>query len=137
MSNPVVEPMEVVCGVIENAQGQLLACLRPLGKHLGGLWEFPGGKVHPGESPESALARELMEELGVAVLVGTALSPVDWTYAEIRIRLLPFRCRIASGYPRPMEHEEILWGGREQLRTLRWADADIPILDEIFPPVAS
>ena len=54
--------IDVVCGVIENSEGQFLACLRPAGKHLGGLWEFPGGKVDPGESPESALVRELQEE---------------------------------------------------------------------------
>ena len=53
--------IDVVCGVIEDAEGRVLACLRPAGKHLGGLWEFPGGKVEHGEAPQSALARELRD----------------------------------------------------------------------------
>lgn len=55
--------IDVVCGVIENSEGQFLACLRPAGKHLGGLWEFPGGKVDPGESPESGLSASCRKNL--------------------------------------------------------------------------
>ena len=123
--------IEVVCGVIENAAGQFLACLRPEGKHLGGLWEFPGGKVDPGESPESALVRELLEELAVRVEVGSPLSPVIWNYGERTIRLLPFRCRIISGELRAVEHEQLLWCLPENFNDLIWAAADVPILREI------
>ncbi len=124
--------IEVVCGVIENSAGQFLACLRPLGKHLGGLWEFPGGKVDPGESPESALVRELLEELAVRVEVGGALSPVIWNYGERTIRLLPFRCRIIGGELRTIEHEQLLWCWPDRFTDLVWADADVPILREIL-----
>ena len=123
--------IDVVCGVIEDAEGRFLACLRPQGKHLGGLWEFPGGKVEPGESSVDALIRELLEELSVEVEVGQALSPVVWAYDERTIRLLPFRCGIIAGDLHATEHEELLWCSPENFHTLPWADADLPILREI------
>lgn len=123
--------VEVVCGIIENAEGGYLACQRPQGKHLGGLWEFPGGKVEPGESPETALVRELREELAVDVKIGRPLGPVVWTYGEKTIRLRPFLCRIVSGDLQSLEHEQLLWCLPVDFDKLPWADADIPILREI------
>lgn len=126
--------LDVVCGVIQNNAGQFLACLRPHGKHLGGLWEFPGGKIDPGESPETALIRELLEELAVVVEVGEPFSPVIWHYPDMTIRLLPFRCRIIKGEPRALEHEDVQWFFPKDFAALNWADADLPILREIFAP---
>jgi 8-oxo-dGTP diphosphatase len=123
--------IDVVCGVIEGANGRFLACLRPQGKHLGGLWEFPGGKVDAGESPEAALARELMEELGVLVHVGEPLREVVWHYEGRSIRLLPFFCTILSGELVAIEHEELRWCAPEDFDSLIWAAADQPILNEI------
>ncbi len=123
---------EVVCGVIENLAGQLLACQRPLGKHLGGLWEFPGGKVDAGESPEAALIRELREELAVQVEIVSPLQPVEWDYDGTRIRLLPYRCRITSGTPQVVEHQDLVWVSQEDWGNLAWAAADVPILRELF-----
>lgn len=125
--------IDVVCGVIEDAEGRFLACLRPQGKHLGGRWEFPGGKVEPGEAPAAALVRELREELSVEVEIGAALTPVIWTYDERTIRLLPFRCGIIRGDLHATEHEQLLWCSPENFHTLPWADADLPILREIAP----
>jgi 8-oxo-dGTP diphosphatase len=124
--------MEVVCGVIENSAGEYLACLRPDGKHLGGLWEFPGGKIDPGESPEAALVRELQEELAIRVEVGKALTPVVWIYGELTIRLLPFLCRIDGGELQAIVHDELVWCAPENFNDLAWADADVPILSEIY-----
>ena len=124
--------IDVVCGVIENERGELLACLRPAGKHLAGLWEFPGGKVDAGETPTQALLRELREELVIDVEVGAALSPVIWNYGEISIRLQPYRCRILYGTVTPLEHERITWCSRSNFRDLPWAEADLPILAELF-----
>jgi 8-oxo-dGTP diphosphatase len=123
---------EVVCGVIQNARGRFLACLRPEGKHLGGKWEFPGGKVDPGESHEAALSRELQEELGISVQVGQALRPVVWSYEKKWIRLSPFHCRIIRGDPQPLEHEKLIWCAPEDFDSLCWADADLPVLREIL-----
>lgn len=128
--------IDVVCGVIENASGQILACLRPAGKHLGGLWEFPGGKIDPGESPEAALVRELWEELAVEVEVGVALTPVVWIYENRTIRLLPFRCNIVGGVLQAVEHEELRWCSPENSSDLAWAAADLPILREISAAAA-
>jgi 8-oxo-dGTP diphosphatase len=123
--------VEVVCGVIRNSEGAYLACQRPSDKHLGGLWEFPGGKVDPGESPESALVRELREELAVEVEIGLPLGPVVWNYSEKTIRLRPFLCTILSGNLLALEHEQVLWILPADFDQLPWAPADIPILREI------
>ncbi|MCW1887493.1 (deoxy)nucleoside triphosphate pyrophosphohydrolase [Luteolibacter flavescens] len=122
--------IEVVAGLILDGTGRLLACKRPEGKHLGGKWEFPGGKVEPGESPSDALVRELEEELGIRVETATALTPVVWDYGRGPIRLHPFLCRILSGQPHPHEHSEIRWCGPDELGELDWAEADVPILEE-------
>jgi 8-oxo-dGTP diphosphatase len=122
---------EVVCGVIRNESGCFLACLRPQGKHLGGQWEFPGGKVEAGESHQAALIRELREELGVEVVVGTALQPVRWTYDRGEILLMPYLCVITCGQPHPHEHELITWCAPRDFAQLDWAAADLPILEQI------
>jgi len=124
--------IEVVCGVIENSEGHILAGLRPMGKHLGGLWEFPGGKVECGESPESALIRELREELAVDIEVGSPLGPVIWNYNERMIRLRPYYCRILAGEPQALEHEQLHWCPPQDFDVLSWAAADVPILHEIL-----
>lgn len=123
--------IDVVCGVVEDAEGRVLACLRPAGKHLGGLWEFPGGKVEDGESPRTALARELREELGVEVEVLGPLEPVPWQYERGPIRLLPFHCRIIRGEPVAHEHERLCWCACHELGELAWAPADLPVLEQL------
>ena len=123
--------IEVVCGVIQDAGGRYLACLRPPSKHLGGFWEFPGGKVEAGELPEDALVRELREELAVEVEVGRRLEDVVWNYDGGAIRLMPFLCRILSGELRAVEHEELRWCVPDDFHAIPWAPADLPILKEI------
>jgi 8-oxo-dGTP diphosphatase len=122
--------IEVVCGLIEDNEGRVLACLRPEGKHLGGKWEFPGGKIDPGETPEAALIRELQEELGVEVRIEAEFTPVEWDYSGRAIRLIPFCCAIISGTPTPLEHADIRWISAPHLGELDWAEADGPILAE-------
>lgn len=123
--------IDVVCGVIRDGRGWYLACLRPQGKHLGGCWEFPGGKINPGESPETALMRELREELGIEVAVGKGLEPVICHYRTTSIRLLPFLCEITDGVPLPLEHEDLRWCAPQDFDALTWAEADVPILRDI------
>ncbi len=124
--------IEVVCGVIRNDAGKVLACRRGLQRHLGGLWEFPGGKVDDGETAEVALARELMEELGVSVEVGERLGAVvEWTDGQVSIRLTGYWCRISEGIPEALEHEELRWCHVCELEGLEWAEADVPLVIEI------
>ncbi len=122
--------IEVVAGLILDDAGRLLACRRPEGKHLGGKWEFPGGKLEEGEDAAAALVRELEEELGIVVLPGELLTPVVWDYGRGPIRLHPIVCRIVAGELHPHEHSEIRWCGREELGALDWAAADVPVLAE-------
>jgi 8-oxo-dGTP diphosphatase len=122
--------IDVVAGLILDEAGRLLACKRPEGKHLGGKWEFPGGKLEAGESPEQALVRELEEELGIRIEAGASLTPVVWDYGRGPIRLHPFVCTILSGDPHPHEHSEIRWCSPDELKELDWAEADLPILGE-------
>lgn len=123
--------IDVVCGVIQDGEGRYLACLRPEGKHLAGQWEFPGGKIEPGESPQDALIRELYEELGIQVAIGTALRPVVCTYDRGTIRLLPFLCDITGGTLHAHEHAALQWCAPGDFSQLIWAEADLPILEEI------
>lgn len=124
--------LEVVCGIMRNSSGQILACRRGLDRHLGGLWEFPGGKVDAGETPEAALARELLEELGITVQVGKALSSVvEWTDGAVSIRLRGYFCEILKGNPHAHEHEEIRWCELFELPKLDWAEADLPLVEEL------
>lgn len=87
--------------------------------------------MDPGETPQLALERELMEELGIRVKVGLALKPVIWAYERTTIRLSPFRCTITSGEPRTIEHQRIRWCTPSEFTSLQWAEADLPILDDL------
>lgn len=128
--------VQVTCALIERS-GKVLVARRPEGKALAGKWEFPGGKIEPGETTESCLKREIEEELGCQVKVGPALSPVSHPYSGGTIRLIPFRCTIVCGEPKAMEHAEIAWLEPGDVRGLRLAEADGPILDEYLELVAS
>lgn len=122
--------IDVVAGLIVDAGGRLLACRRPPGKHLAGKWEFPGGKVEPGEDPATALVRELEEELGITVSPREPLTPVVHDYGRGPIRLIPIPCSIARGEPHPHEHDLIRWCTVAELGGLDLAEADLPILAE-------
>jgi 8-oxo-dGTP diphosphatase len=121
--------VDVVAAVIER-DGLILIARRPAALHLGGLWEFPGGKPHPGESPQAALEREIREELGAAAAVGPLLETVDWTYPEKRVRLSFFRCTIA-GEPRGLEGQEIVWVRPAELAAYRFPPADAVLLERL------
>lgn len=126
------EMIEVVCGVIRDDEGNVLACKRSAERHLGGLWEFPGGKVDAGENDHAALVRELREELAITVEVaGRIGEPVVWSDGKVSIRLSAYLCEISGGTPVAMEHEEIRWCGLGDLAALDWAEADVPIVTEI------
>jgi 8-oxo-dGTP diphosphatase len=122
--------IQVVCAIIVRENGAVLVCQRALGSHLGGLWEFPGGKVEPGESPEAALIREMREELALEVRCERALSPVEWDYGRGAMRLMPYLCRITAGEPQALEHAALRWCSCEEFSALEWAPADVPVWRE-------
>ncbi len=118
--------IEVVAAVIER-EGRILIARRPAALHMGGLWEFPGGKQKAGESARNALEREIREELGVGVTVGPLLETVDWAYPEKRVRLSFFRCAI-EGEPQALEGQEIAWVAALELPRYAFPPADAALV---------
>ena len=93
-------------------------------------WEFPGGKIDPGESATVCLQRELVEEMNVRITVGRPLAAVTHHYPDFTVTLYPFICSISSGEITLHEHEAIAWLSPDQLPALDWAEADGPVLDD-------
>ena len=100
-------------------------------------WEFPGGKIKSGESPEACLHRELNEELGIAVSVREALAPATHRYPTFTVTLHPFRCALESGTLTLHEHAAVLWLAPEELLTLDWAEADLPVIEAYLARMAA
>jgi 8-oxo-dGTP diphosphatase len=119
----------VVAAVIER-EGRILIARRPARLHLGGLWEFPGGKRQEGESAPEALAREIREELGATVTVGPLLETVDWTYPGKRVRIAFFRCRL-DGEPRALEGQEMAWVAPADLPRYEFPPADATLVERL------
>jgi 8-oxo-dGTP diphosphatase len=126
-----VKSRKVIVGAAIIADGRVLACERSAPPEVAGRWEFPGGKVEPGESDEQALARECAEELGVRVEVGERIGP-DVPLAHGRAVLRVFAVRLLDGdQPRALEHAAMRWLTAGELDTVRWLPADKPIVAEL------
>ena len=119
--------IHVACGIIES-NGLVLAAQRGRWMRIPLKWEFPGGKIEDDELPEECLRRELMEELGISVVVERALLPVTHDYPSLRVTLYPYVCRLMTGTPTNHEHEAIVWLSPEQMMTIDWAEADISVV---------
>ena len=119
----------VVAAVVER-DGRFLVSQRGPGSHLAGCWEFPGGKCEPDESLHDALRREMLEELGVSVVIEDGVGTVEHAYADRTVRLHFFRCRLA-GDPRPQLGQPIQWVEREALASLDFPPADAALLDKL------
>jgi 8-oxo-dGTP diphosphatase len=120
----VARHIDVVGAVIVD-DGLVLCAQRGPGA-LAGLWEFPGGKIEPGEAARAALAREIVEELGCAIEVGDEVTTTSHEYDCGVVILTTFWCRLVEGTPGPAEHAGITWLAPAELDTLAWAPADIP-----------
>jgi 8-oxo-dGTP diphosphatase len=123
---PATAAVLVTAAVIERA-GLLLLARRTAAAHGQGGWEFPGGKVEPGESPKQGLAREIKEELGVAIVVGKLVTEVRHAYPNKTIRLRAYHARIVAGEPHAAEHAELAWVPRAALLSYALLPADVPI----------
>jgi 8-oxo-dGTP diphosphatase len=128
--NDVQLPRVIVAAVIV-ADGRVLACERSAPPEVAGRWEFPGGKVEPGETDAEALVRECREELGVRVAVGARVGP-DVPLAHGRAVLRVFAVRLLDGdQPRALEHSAMRWLGVDELDSVNWLPADRPIVAEL------
>jgi len=117
----------VTCAIIER-DGLVLAARRSAVMSMPLKWEFPGGKINPGESLQECLRRELLEEIGIRVILHEALPSHTHQYPECTVTLYPFVCAIASGEIVLHEHAAIAWLPPEFLQKLEWAEADLPVL---------
>lgn len=122
--------VEVTCAVICR-NGHVLSVKRGMEKPRRGKWEFPGGKVHAGEEEADSLRREIMEELGVEIVIGERLIPVEHRYPDIQIRLIPFMVEIERGDIRLVDHIAMAWLPLDKLHELDWSEADLEVLSQL------
>lgn len=117
------------CALID-ADNRVLVAERPAGRPMAGLWEFPGGKLEPGEAPEATLIRELEEELGIRTKAD-CLAPLTFAsheYEQFHLLMPLFVCRRFEGIPRPMEGQRLKWVRAGMLRDLAMPPADAPLI---------
>lgn len=117
-------PRLVVVAAVAERDGRVMLCQRRPGVHNGLKWEFPGGKLEPGESPEAALARELREELDIEVAVGRVRDAIFYRYPDRDVLLLFYGCQIVRGEPRTLDCNAVAWAVPEALREYDFAGAD-------------
>ncbi|WPR76065.1 (deoxy)nucleoside triphosphate pyrophosphohydrolase [Algoriphagus sp. NG3] len=127
-----MEKIFVTCALLFSDQ-KVLCAQRSATMPLPGLWEFPGGKIEVGESAEECLAREILEELGINITVIQAMPASEYSYKSgVMIHLLPFICNWDEGELRLIEHQAARWLRKEELKTVNWAPADIPIVQDLM-----
>ncbi|MBV9288202.1 MAG: (deoxy)nucleoside triphosphate pyrophosphohydrolase [Hyphomicrobiales bacterium] len=123
----------VVAAALIDADGRVLIAQRPAGKRLEGLWEFPGGKVDPGEAPEDALIRELKEELGVTVKA-PCLAPLTFAshaYEDFHLLMPLYVCRRWEGLVQPLDGQRLKWARPKDLRAYPMPPADAPLIPHL------
>lgn len=120
--------IHVTCAIIER-DGFILAAQRSTAMSLPLKWEFPGGKINDGESPQECLRREVVEEMGIRISVEHALPLHTHNYPAFTVTLYPFICAIESGVITLHEHAAIAWLLPEKLPSLDWAEADLPVIE--------
>lgn len=118
---------QVTAAVIEK-DGKILIAQRRQGDTLAGKWEFPGGKIEPGETPEACLERELMEEFGVETRIGAFICSSKFEYKHLPIELLVYRAEHVAGEFKLNDHDRIEWVTRADLAGYDFSSADIPVV---------
>lgn len=127
---PHLKTVMVSAVLLIDADNRILLAQRPEGKSMAGLWEFPGGKINPGETPEYALIRELSEELGIMTGVD-CLQPLTFashSYDDFHLVMPVFACRTWKGIPRGMEGQALKWVHKNDLKNYPMPAADIPLI---------
>ncbi|GEN84128.1 DNA mismatch repair protein MutT [Sporosarcina luteola] len=124
--------IHVAAAVIHNEKGDILCARRSENMFLPGYWEFPGGKIEPGETPKTALVREIKEELNCNIKISQFVEDTSYKYEQFTVRLETYFAKINSGTPIAMEHSELKWVPFSELKTLEWAPADIPAVERVI-----
>ncbi|MDJ0568556.1 MAG: 8-oxo-dGTP diphosphatase MutT [Pleurocapsa sp. MO_192.B19] len=127
-SLPIVHK-QIGVAVISNQQGKILIDRRKARGEMGGLWEFPGGKIEAGETVEECIRREIQEELGIEIAVGESLTVINHDYKTFKVTLYVHDCRYLSGEPQPLECEEIRWVKQSEIDQYQFPQANIQIVN--------
>lgn len=125
-----MKQIEVVAAIIYDSEGRIFATQRGYGDFKDG-WEFPGGKMEPGESPEEALVREILEELETRIVVERLVQTVEWDYPQFHLTMHCFWCHIESGHLELKEHEAARWLSKDQLDHVDWLPADRTLINQL------
>lgn len=120
----------IIKSVNENREPIIFATQRGYGDFKGG-WEFPGGKIEDGETPQEALKREIMEELDTEISVGELIDTIEYDYPEFHLSMYCFWCEIVKGDLVLKEHEDARWLTKKQLDEVEWLPADITLIEKI------
>ncbi len=118
-------------------EGRVLCAQRGPRGTLGGMWEFPGGKIEPGETPRDALEREIREELQCDVEVRNEVVSTTHEYDFAVVTLTTFYCDLVAGNPTLTEHADVRWLAPDELESLTWAPADVPAIEQIRADLAA
>ena len=122
-----MKQIEVVAAIIHDDQGRIFATQRGYGDYKD-WWEFPGGKMEAGETPEEALRREIWEELETRIVVERLLETVEWDYPQFHLTMHCYLCHVESGHLELKEHEAAKWLSNDELESVNWLPADMDLV---------
>ena len=125
-----MKQIEVVAAIIHDGEGRVFATQRGYGDYKD-YWEFPGGKMEIGETPEAALLREIWEELNTRIVVERLITTVEHDYPQFHLTMHCFFCHVESGHLELKEHEAARWLAKEQLESVNWLPADRAVAEII------
>ncbi|WP_373541352.1 8-oxo-dGTP diphosphatase MutT [Chamaesiphon sp.] len=132
MVNLTLPRKQIGIAVIWNPSGQVLIAKRKASGTMGGLWEFPGGKIEPGETAAECIIREVREELAIAVAVGAHLISIEHTYPTFHLSAIVHHCQHIDGIPQPIESDEIRWVEVSDLDKYQFPAANYAIIEAIL-----
>ena len=125
-----MKSISVVAAIIFDEQGRIFATQRGYGEWKD-WWEFPGGKIEPGETPQQALQREIHEELDTSIEVGELLRTINYDYPTFHLTLHCFKCKLTDSHITLLEHEASRWLKPNELQSVKWLPADEEIIEEL------